>query len=67
MVFVDSSGEYLGQSGRRPSSTDSEASYAEISSDDSYFSDGGDLAEYWDPYCEYSVYRQYRNTTHQQN
>ena len=52
MIFVDSSGEYNGHIGRR-SSEESEDSYAEIvsnSSEESYYSDGGDLAEYWDPY-----------------
>ncbi len=50
--------DYLGQTEERRSSAsgESEDSYAEIlSSDDSYYSDGGDLVEYWDPYCEYKT------------
>lgn len=58
MIFVDSSGEYLAQTERR-TSDESEDSYAEIlssdDSSDSYYSDGGELAEYWDPYCECSI------------
>lgn len=51
ILLVDRNGEYLSQT-RRRSSHDSEDSYAEVSSDDSYYSDSGDLAEYWDPYGE---------------
>lgn len=56
MLFVDDTGEYpqystVGASGRR-SSEASEDSYAEISSDDSYYSEGDEIAEYWDPYCK---------------
>ena len=36
-----------------PASSDSERSYAEIYSDDSYHSDGSEIADTWDPYCEY--------------
>lgn len=54
MLLIDNTTDYLEQTGRR-ASEESEDSYAEIStsSDDSYYSDGGDLVEYWDPYCEY--------------
>lgn len=35
-----------------PGSSDSERSYAEIYSDESYHSDGSEIADTWDPYCE---------------
>lgn len=35
------------------SGVESEGSYAEVYSDDSYHSDGDDIAEMWDPYCTY--------------
>ena len=35
-----------------PASSDSERSYAEIYSDDSYHSDGSEIADTWDPYRE---------------
>jgi hypothetical protein len=33
------------------SGVESEGSYAEVYSDDSYHSDGDEIAEIWDPYC----------------
>ena len=33
------------------SGVESEGSYAEVYSDDSYHSDGDEIAEMWDPYC----------------
>lgn len=54
MVFVDDDhGEYDYQ--HHSTGDDSEDSdYAEITSDDSssFHSEGEEIAEYWDPYCE---------------
>ena len=64
MVFVDDDDEEdsgltsygrdgLQQPGSPASSSgvESEGSYAEVYSDDSYHSDGDEIAEMWDPYC----------------
>ncbi len=37
------------------SGVESEGSYAEVYSDDSYHSDGDEIAEMWDPYCTYLI------------
>lgn len=60
MLLVDDTGEYpqystVGAKDRRPSEV-SEDSYAEISSDDSYYSEGDEIAEYWDPYCKHILH-----------
>lgn len=59
-VFVDDDvegGEVRYDSLQQPGSptsssgVESEGSYAEVYSDDSYHSDGDEIAEIWDPYC----------------
>lgn len=70
MIFVDDDDEEDSAPGmtsyehaglQRPGSpvsssgVESEGSYAEVYSDDSYHSDGDEIAEMWDPYCKYFI------------
>lgn len=64
IVFVERTGEHVSPDHHHempshqlhapasPASSDSERSYAEIYSDDSYHSDGSEIADTWDPYRE---------------